>query len=31
MPRRPAGAPFRVIRPWLLRAKLFGSVGDSFQ
>ncbi|KAK7039485.1 Serine/threonine protein kinase [Favolaschia claudopus] len=28
--RRTAGAPLRVIRPWLLRTKLFGSAGDTF-
>ncbi|KAJ7267015.1 kinase-like domain-containing protein [Mycena haematopus] len=26
---RPVGAPLRVIRPWFLRAKLFGSAGGS--
>ncbi|KAF7351204.1 Serine/threonine protein kinase [Mycena sanguinolenta] len=30
LPKRPTGAPLRVIRPWLLRARLFGSAGDSF-
>ncbi|KAJ7683023.1 kinase-like domain-containing protein [Mycena rosella] len=27
--RRPAGAPLRAIRPWFLRAKLFGATGES--
>ncbi|KAJ6595837.1 kinase-like domain-containing protein [Mycena vulgaris] len=28
--RRPAGGQLRSIRPWFLRAKLFGSAGESF-
>ncbi|KAJ7158294.1 kinase-like domain-containing protein [Mycena crocata] len=30
-PRRPAGAQLRAIRPWFLRAKLFGSAGEGLR